>query len=144
MLSFSPWTVLFFFATFVFSEMLFHIKNWHPFLSPDISFISGWPVYCPTASVPYSRLCAHGAARWLCFCSSPAQRSGPMSFLAPLSHSLLKSVWRTLINEPDRWQVIINEKEKLWFHSVKSKGRWRIRLCLNTVHRNARDSKPGN
>lgn len=143
MLSFSPWTGLVFLATLVFSETLFHIKKWHPFLSADISFISGWPVYWPAASVPYGQLCAHGAARWLCFCSSPAQRSGPMSFLAPLSHSLLKSVWRTLMNEPERWQVVINEKEKWWFRSVKSKGRWRIRLCLNAARRHARDAEPG-
>lgn len=56
----------------------------------------------------------------------------------------LKSVWRTLIDKPERWQVIIKEREKLWFRSAKSKGRWRIRPCLNTAYRNPRDSKPGN
>lgn len=83
-------------------------KNWHPFLSPVISFISGWPVYRPAALVPYSRFCAHEAARWLCFCSALAQRSGLMSFLAPLSHSLLK----VHLKDVDRWTATLTGRYK--------------------------------
>lgn len=46
-----------------------------------------------------------------------------------------------MLNEPERRQAVINEREKLWFRSMKSKGRWRIRVCLISICCHPRDSK---
>lgn len=31
-----------------------------------------------------------------------------------------------MLSEPKHRKVVINGREKLWFHSMKSKGRWKI------------------
>lgn len=46
-----------------------------------------------------------------------------------------------MLNEPEHRQSVINEREKLWFRSMESKGRWRIRVCLISICCYPHDSK---